>query len=54
MKNINYQEEIDKLCDALDVIAKFEDGDSLYLKRNIREEIKRLEEIDEKLAALSA
>jgi len=47
-----YEKQIDDLLTALDIINKFESGDSLELKTTIRTEIKRLEEIDEKLCSL--
>ena len=40
--------DIERYYDALDVIAKFESGDSIYLKRNIRNEIAKLDEIIDK------
>lgn len=49
----NYNQQLDNLYNALDVIAKYEDGDSVYLKRNIRAEIERVELIIEQLEALS-
>lgn len=47
---MDYKEEADKLYTALDVIAKFESGDHIELKRSIRTEIDRLEKIDEDLS----
>jgi hypothetical protein len=42
------EKEINKLYDALDIIAKYEAGDSSYLKRQIRDKIAQLEIEDEK------
>lgn len=49
---IDYKKVIDNLYTALDVIAEFESGDSIELKRAIRAEIERLEKIDETLENL--
>ncbi len=47
---MDYKKIIDELYIALDVIAKFESGDSRDLKKAIRAEIDRLEKIEEELS----
>jgi len=44
MNKKEMEKEIIKMYDALDIIAKYEDGDSIHLKRNIRAARAKLEE----------
>ena len=55
MKNesIDYESRIHKLCDAIDIIAEFEEGDQRTLKRAIRKEIERVEKIQDELATMA-